>query len=106
MKILFLDDEPSRHEVFANQYQGHQIWHAYSIERFEKHLEQVEKFDVISFDFDLGENENGLDCAELMLQRVPYSRWPRECWVHSSNTPGTDRLVHSLRAAGIPTERR
>lgn len=106
MKILFLDDQSARHEAFADQYKGHEIWHAYTLERFREHLSRVEKFDVISFDFDLGEHENGLDCAELMLQQHPFARWPRECWVHSSNPPGADSLVHVLRTAGIPTERR
>jgi hypothetical protein len=106
MKILFLDDETVRHDLFDQTRTGDEIHHAYTLEQFEKALARVEKFDVISFDHDLGPGADGYDCAMLLLSRIPYANWPRECWVHSWNPVGAERIVRGLRAAGIPTARR
>ena len=103
MKILFLDDDSERHEVFANLYQDCEVWHAYGRVDFENRLLKVDKFDVISFDHDLGEGEpNGSQLATWMLNNLPHFRWPRECWVHSFNGPGSLNIISKLRSAGIP----
>lgn len=106
MKLLFLDDETVRHEWFALVHLSHEIWHAYNIEQFEKQLRRCDKFDVISFDHDLGTAADGNDCAELMLRLLSPENLPRECWVHSWNPVGAERIMRTLRSAGIAVVRR
>lgn len=105
LKMLFLDDEPVRHETFAGCYEGHEIWHAYNLIQFQKALDRCEHFDVVSFDYDLGPNENGHDCAMEMLQRLPFERWPKVAWVHSWNPTGAIHLLETLKRSGIETYR-
>lgn len=106
MKLLILDDEAVRHDWLDRMHRGDEIWHAYTIEQFEKQLGKCDKFDVVSFDHDLGTSADGNDCAKLMLEVLPREFWPRECWVHSWNPVGAERIMRTLRAAGIPAMRR
>jgi len=106
MKILFLDDEAVRHEMFdLLMGSEHEIWHAHNFNQFLKQLARGDRFDVISFDHDLGERFDGNDCAKELV-RLVSARWPSECWVHSWNPVGAERIVSTLTAAGIPTRRR
>lgn len=106
MKILILDDEEIRHQCFAQMLGSeHELWHAYTPEQFFRQLRRVEKFDVVSFDHDLGRAMDGDDCAKEML-RLPDDRWPDQCWVHSWNPVGAERIMRTLMASGIPTLRR
>lgn len=106
MKILILDDEAIRHDWFDDVMGSeHEIWHVYSFDQFVTRIQMHERFDVVSFDHDLGGRYDGNDCAHEML-RLPVDRWPSECWVHSWNPVGVERIMRTLFASGIPTRRR
>lgn len=105
MKFLFLDDEPARHEAFAEANPDAMIWHAYNLDQFKRQLRSCEKFDVISFDFDLGPGPNGHDCAAHLIENIPPVQWPSVARVHSLNEPGARAIMATLRDAGIPTHR-
>ena len=106
MKILFLDDESVRHDALGFPYEGHEVWHAYNLSQFVAQLRAVPRFDVVSFDHDLGGKHDGNDCAHEMLRLLPVDQWPAECWVHSWNQVGAERIMRTLIASGIPTKRR
>lgn len=106
MKILFLDDETVRHDGLGAMYLGHEIWHAYNLSQFLHQLQKGDRFDVVSFDHDLGGKHDGNDCAHEMLRVLPVDQWPHECWVHSWNPVGAERIMRTLIASGIPTKRR
>lgn len=105
MNILFLDDDQMRHDAFETAHPNATIWHAYDHPSFLKQLAKLNRFDVISFDHDLGLGANGYDCAMELLMTFPSYRWPTECWVHSWNPVGAERIMRALRNAGIPTIR-
>ena len=60
MKILFLDDDPLRHEVFAEEARaaGHEPYHADSIDEFAYLFSEHVRFDAVYLDHDL--NDFGL----------------------------------------------
>ncbi len=105
MKILFLDDDQTRHDTFTTAHSADEIWHAYDHPQFLKQINSVDRFDVISFDHDLGLGASGYDCVMELLTAMPSYRWPKEAWVHSWNPVGAERMMRALTNAGIPAVR-
>lgn len=99
MKVLILDDERDRHEWFDKQYGGCEVWHAYNLKQFRAHLRRVGRFDIISFDHDIGLRETGLDAAKHLTSLGPQC-FPDECVVHSWNPIGARRIAEYLADCG------
>lgn len=97
MKILVLDDERWRHDAYDKALVGHEIHHAYTVRQFRAKLKQVQRWDLISLDHDLGEPEskvgNGVDAAKLV---VKCETKPVLVVVHSWNPAAAPRMVDTL----------
>lgn len=120
VRVLFLDDDPSRHE-YAHEWLSKildvpglllQVHHVYSSAQAIKVLEN-EDFDAISLDHDLEEihyTNNKGDWEERTGQDV--ANWLAKdqtkslVIVHSWNPEGAQKMVHTLADAGIRVERR
>lgn len=106
MRILILDDDQVRHDAFLKLYSEHSVYQAYNARDFKLHLRTI-RFDIVSFDHDLGEGEpSGLDCARFMLAHLAPESLPTMCIVHSQNPVGAMALVQELTAAGISVHRK
>ena len=69
-----------------------------------------QKFDLVFFDHDLGEESHGTTAAtgsslasEILCQPETY-KWPRAVWVHSHNPLGAANIASKFRSVGIPTQ--
>jgi hypothetical protein len=106
MKILILDDERQRHDSYDRDYAGHEVWHAYNAKQFAAALMRVPRFDIVSFDHDIGSDLiTGNNCAKWMIYNLPIDRLPLLCRVHSWNPTGTENIMATLRSAGLSVER-
>lgn len=88
MRVLILDDEKYRHEVFAAEYDAeHAVYHAYTYEEFVSLLDS--DYDVIFLDHDLGSEATGVDAAKAL---VDSGRKPRMVIIHSLNPSGASKI--------------
>jgi hypothetical protein len=122
-RILILDDDQTRHDAFKARLTKHYgsdgvvlVQHI-SFEKFNNCLTEMEKFDIIYLDHDLGDHTsenivrgsgiygrdlsfNGQDAA-LCVAALPKDKHPDKVIVHSWNPPGARMMVNILREAGI-----
>lgn len=114
MKILFLDDMSSRHDVArARKRPGTTISHVYSAEEAIELL-KTERFEVVSLDHDLapehykhlrgplppGSAQTGMAVAEF-IATLPREQHPSMAVVHSWNEWKGPKMVEVLKRAGI-----
>lgn len=109
MRILFLDDDPTRHRSFAQKNIGRVVHHVYDFYEFTKALDESETFDEIWLDHDLsweaamgrpGEFERtGYDAACYLASKP--EKHPRFVIIHSWNPVGALRMRDALRDAGL-----
>jgi hypothetical protein len=111
--ILFLDDNPARHEAMDSQYPLDLIVHAYDLDGFRSALETLDSFDVVSLDYDLnnftelgfssalwdGSEATGVDACGYMVKF--REKLPEEILVHSSNGTGARAMVEFLEGKGL-----
>jgi CheY-like chemotaxis protein len=100
MKILFLDDDQIRHQVFDSMILSAnstaQVWHKYNAQETIDSLE-AQDFDMILLDHDLGEDLTGKIVATWIAENLA----PGPVIVlHSWNFFGRADMEKSLRAAG------
>jgi len=116
MKILFLDDDLLRHEVFAEMAKaaGHESFHAHTIGEF-MGMTDGKPFDQVFLDHDLNDFEfeskftdmygtgeqTGVDAARWLASQLPEHR-PSRVVIHSWNPPGAQRMRAVLEEAGFP----
>ena len=106
MKILILDDDLNRHELFKLNYSGHELTHvctaAAAIESMTSNI-----FDVVFLDHDLGgriyvdsfgEEQTGYTVAKWLGQNP--DRKPRQIFIHSFNTVGA-RNMHNILPGSV-----
>ncbi len=107
MRILFLDDDQERWELFRahadDRYVSAEVHWARSVEEaFD--LLKSEPFDLATLDHDLGHPRyNGQDVARH-IANMPEDRRPRTVIIHSWNPPGAMVMAMLLRDAGIEAE--
>jgi hypothetical protein len=103
--LLILDDEDYRHELIAKQYPNHERFHARNLVQFKKHLRRVGRFDIITFDHDISddERETGVEAA-IYLISLGKHYIPGLCIVHSWNTDGAKNIEKVLLEAKYPVE--
>lgn len=113
MRILFLDDDDTRHRRFAAKAIGHVVAHAYTARAAIRTLETEPPFDVASLDHDLNdvhiaayvsgasvpEEETGAEVARYIAEHPAC--WPQLVVCHSFNEPGRRRMGAILRDAGV-----
>jgi CheY-like chemotaxis protein len=107
MKILFLDDEKTRHLVADKRFADPEITlvHVYNYKQAVAVLDTVtEPFDLAHLDHDLIEQtaaveKTGYDVALHIVSMRPERR-PRKIIIHSHNEVGTMRMLFLLRDAG------
>ena len=114
MILLFLDDMKERHERFDSMTDGHEVWHAWSVEQAIKRLSE-RIYDIAFLDHDLSDEHyadyhadrlsaakgTGQEVAQFIAQ-MPADKRPRRVLVHSWNPIGAMAIARILRAAGVP----
>ena len=100
MKILILDDDPVRHRAAKRAYAGHQLQHAYNMSDFQNSC-LTYRFDMISFDHDIGDNTDGYRLACWFFDTIPMDKWPSLVRVHSMNPVGAKKIIDLVRDNGI-----
>ncbi len=103
--ILFLDDNPARHNSLTEP----NVIHCYTIDEFIKALEEYDAFSTVSLDYDLNDFDTismyngavatGLDACRLLEKY--RAKLPQQIIVHSANPIGSQRMVDSLRSRGF-----
>jgi NAD+-processing family protein with receiver domain len=112
VRILFLDDDPKRHELFARAHIGHQVtfvWGVFDAVRALGASECAgEPFDYACLDHDLGGHQmvesgeaTGYEVAQHIAFMTTEAR-PRRVVVHSFNPVGAQNMVRLLADAGVP----
>ena len=106
MRILILDDDSSRHIIFAKRFAGHELTHTFDAwEALE--LMKTTKFDLVQLDHDLGQFEyvpykvevTGTEVANGMAQGLLPENRPDMVVIHSWNPAGARRMLDILREA-------
>lgn len=100
MKILFLDDDETRHEFFEKwaSEKGHEVHHRHDAQACVDKLE-AQKWDAVFLDCDLGDiHEEGYVSGEHVANWLYLhpDRVPPLVVVHSWNTEGAARMMDSI----------
>lgn len=115
MRILFLDDDASRHQAFARNSIGHIVHAAWGYEECCYQLQGPDVFDQAHLDHDLSDmaaagmpakdEKTGTHVAEFIAAMPPEKR-PRLVVLHSFNDAGWRRMARILDEAGVDWIRR
>jgi DNA-binding response OmpR family regulator len=101
MKVLVLDDEPHRHQIFREHLSAEDVRYVWTaVEAVQALLS--EHFDLVLLDHDLGLDDpgDGCDVAQSLVE-TPNSE--AIVIVHSDNPYGAHRMLQVLRnARSIP----
>lgn len=114
-RILVLDDDETRHDIFSDALTGNIVTHVWTVDDACHELEAQDKFDLVYLDHDLndhgvrstmastyGEVElTGYDVALFIARRLDEAKRPNKVIVHSWNPPGARMMVACLREVGI-----
>lgn len=118
MKILILDDDPFRHRVFAQKYEGHEVFHTWTYSEFALAFVKGKPWDLVHLDHDLGDLVQKPDTwvdgwghqrlrtgrdATAVICAVSDSDLPKKVIVQSVNPTGARAMVDDLTRRGIPT---
>lgn len=105
MKILFLDDDPTRHAKFRQAHIGRDITFVWSAEEAIEELKET-YFDEVALDHDLAAQLNmelppegegsGYDVA-LFIAQLPIEKRPKVVLIHSFNPEGARRMAYALK---------
>ncbi len=107
MRVLFLDDDLSRHKTFIAESAGHDVTYVMTAEAAISML-SIAPFDVICLDHDLGgetyvssygNKPTGYTVAKWMAEKLTYK--PRLVVVHSFNQVGAGQMLLVLKGAGF-----
>lgn len=115
MRILVLDDDEQRHEIFAKRLRGNEVKHVFTSSQAIEALQNafLAPFDLAYLDHDLGEKINdpyprevtGDDVARWMVMELPIERRPKQIIIHSWNPDGARRMANRLYEAGFHVRR-
>lgn len=115
MRILILDDQNLRHEIFQERYKGHEV---VSVHRYSEFLAQLNKlWDLIHLDHDLGDDVEDADTyvdgwgktqlfdgrhAAMRVCELDDALKPKQVIIHSVNASDAPTMRDMLERAGIP----
>jgi len=113
VKILFLDDNESRHAQFEYEHQGDSLFKAYTVQEAINFLKDNSPFDIVYLDHDLGPvvttsnsifpastEDTGYEVARYISIMSDKLR-PKEVIVHSWNPAGAARMRDILVEADV-----
>lgn len=109
MKVLFLDDDESRHDVVEHWPSAGDVTHVRTVDQALKALRR-ERFDVVCLDHDLG-GQQMVESHEGTGYHVAQAIAKEPAWhlgrviVHSWNPEGARRMAEKLREAGLDVVR-
>lgn len=93
MRILFVDDDDTRHDIAAKAFKAHEVWHARDID-VAIHMLAAREYDLVCIDHDMADDgRTGVDVATALVAQ-PWE--PRFAWVHSWNPVGQQRIADVL----------
>jgi CheY-like chemotaxis protein len=106
-RILFLDDDPTRHALFSRRMPYHTITHAYSARQCINELSRIPPFDLVCLDHDLGDfgadgEETGAVVADYINLHLDPKFYPKEIIIHSWNSDGAAFMKRVIAPTGIP----
>ena len=116
MRILIVDDDQTRNEVFRKRYRGQDASIVRMYSDAIRRLATGAKYDLISLDYDISEKEpgnveytgkrkTGLDIAKYIAENLAGTpRAPTRVIVHSHNAMRAPQIQDVLEQAGIRTE--
>ena len=112
MRILFLDDDPDRHELMDNRYPSDEIIHVYTLDAYREALGKYDSFDMISLDHDLNDfteldyhsyicdsEGTGRDACGYLIKFLHKA--PARIHIHSSNEDGARDMMEFLDSRGV-----
>jgi CheY-like chemotaxis protein len=101
MRVLVLDDDLIRQQIFARALIGHIVVHTTTVEETIKCLTDQEKFDYIFLDHDLGGKQmvasgpgTGYEVAQWLVAHP--EKQSEYIVVHSFNEPGRRNMINLL----------
>lgn len=113
-RLLFLDDNPYRHNQTDVAYPSsrYDVVHCYTLDDFLNALEAFDRFDVVSLDHDLndfhsksvsfdGQEATGMDACGFLANKRFRSKVPDTIIVHSVNPCGAQNMCHFLASHGF-----
>ena len=106
MKILFLDDQKSRHRIFRRRFKHHDLFMAFTSDEAKELLRKHSPFDEVFLDHDLGgyylpsDETSGYEVAKYITSMGKEAQ-PKHVTVHSWNEQGAIKMVQALSEAGI-----
>lgn len=102
MKILFLDDDETRHQTFRRKSIGHDVTYVYCVKDAIRALDS-NRFDVASLDHDLGGKQlvtsDGVEPTGYLVAKhiATMSGFrPKEVIIHSYNQVGARNMKNVL----------
>ncbi len=106
MKILFLDDDPTRHKKFTRAHIGLDVTYVWSAKEAIEAINAT-RFDQMSLDHDLGGDRSTMTTPDLgggsgydvamHIAQLPPEQLPSLVVIHSMNPPGGERMAQALR---------
>ncbi len=103
MKILIVDDEQYRHDLYEKVYIGHEITHVYSASDAILEL-SINEYDVVQLDHDLADQHygspyiqhegTGYQVAKFIEQNTGL--WNMKVILHTMNPAGRSRMYAAL----------
>lgn len=117
MRILFLDDDPDRHELMDRRHPLDEVIHVYDLDEYREALSKYDSFGMISLDHDLndftevhkhrsyiGDSEGtGRDACGYLIKFLHKA--PEEIIIHSSNEDGAVEMMLFLYSRGVASRR-
>lgn len=113
MKILFLDDNPERHEYFKTITIGQDVTHVWNSQECMDALANNDPFDLVCLDHDLAgayfqedKANSGTEVAEWIHYKLAKDKYPKKVIIHSWNSTGAERMYKWIEPTGIPVVRK
>lgn len=117
MRVLILDDNDERHEVFRERLIGCDRVHVHTFRECVDALREMPRFDVAYLDHDLNDfpaqyqsycggfygagEMTGTDVARYIARGMPREKVPAQIVIHSWNPDGALRMARVLADVGI-----
>ncbi len=109
MKVLFMDDDPTRVSIARNRYRNHELHVAFTVEEAIQEINKHSPFDLVCLDHDMqgkpyspSDENSGFWVAKLIAEDLAPARLPKQVIIHTWYKHGANRMVAILRHK-IPT---
>jgi CheY-like chemotaxis protein len=106
-RILFLDDDKTRHEIFRRRFPDHDIDDVYTAQGCINALIHQPVYDLVCLDHDLDGftldvEATGGTVAEFINLHLARDKYPKEIIIHSWNSNGAAFMKRVIAPTGIP----